>query len=315
MKKNYTILLTLLIACMRLSAQPVLNASDFTSFYLSNGYSANDVAGLSPGNVGANQIWDFSSLLVTLDGTFSIVPIVSTPYASSFPTANFVIKSTNVGIPDPYYSYYKSSPTTIETVGGADSKGANLENDHSTLFQFPYAYNTLINDTYQSLGDIFISSFTSTYDAYGTLITPYGTYTNVIRQKRVEIDGAYTYTDYIWCTTNPFKYIMGMGFRADGTDSYNYVSIFSNFSNLSVAKISNENLITTYPNPTTSILNLQFSNAVTIDKLVIIDITGRIVLRQTEKVTQINVEKLVKGVYLIEAYSGNEKYQTKFIKE
>lgn len=314
MKTNYTIIITLLITSMSSYSQPVLNATDFTSFYNSDNYSADDVIGLSPGNSGPNQTWDFSGLTVTFDGTFSIVSVATTPYASSFPTSNIAEKYTSVGDPDPYYNFYESSPTTLEYVGDANSGGTNLLIDHITRFQFPYIYNTVINDTYQYAGDPTIYAFTSTYDGYGTLTTPYGTYTNVIRQKTVEVDDDFTYTYYTWFTTNPFKIIMSLVFIESPLFSYNAISVSANFT-LGINTNNKEKLVAVYPNPTTSILNLQFSKDETIEKVVITDITGKTVMQQTEKTSQINVEKLTAGLYIIEAYSGEKKFQTKFIKE
>lgn len=73
--------------------------------------------------------------------------------------------------------------------------------------------------------------------------------------------------------------------------------------------------VTVFPNPTTSILNLNFSEALTVDKVVIIDATGKIVLQQEGNTIQINVEKLMTGLYILKVYSGNQKFTSKFIKE
>ena len=78
---------------------------------------------------------------------------------------------------------------------------------------------------------------------------------------------------------------------------------------------NNSNIITVFPNPTTSIVNLNFPNTVTIDKVAINDITGKIVLQQDQNTAQINVEKLATGLYIIEMFSGNEKFTSKFVKK
>lgn len=83
---------------------------------------------------------------------------------------------------------------------------------------------------------------------------------------------------------------------------------------LGASTFSYEN-IKMYPNPTTSILNLDFSNEVIVNKIKVIDITGKTVLQEDQNFTQINVEKLSKGLYTIEIYSQNEKLTRKFIKE
>jgi hypothetical protein len=101
-------------------------------------------------------------------------------------------------------------------------------------------------------------------------------------------------------------------YNESGRTTYNYNAAIT----LSVERTEIANTtINVFPNPTTSIVNLNISNAVNIDKVVVVDITGKTVLRQNQNTTQVNVEKLAAGLYIIEAFSGNEKFQTKFIKE
>ena len=71
--------------------------------------------------------------------------------------------------------------------------------------------------------------------------------------------------------------------------------------------------VVVYPNPTQSILNLTFVTA--IDNIIIIDLTGKIVLNQKPTSGQVNVQNLDKGMYILQVYSGEDKYQTKFSKE
>jgi hypothetical protein len=92
-----------------------------------------------------------------------------------------------------------------------------------------------------------------------------------------------------------------------------------NYNNSIVLGVENAKIastkITVYPNPTSSILYINPSEAVTIDKVVVVDITGKTVLHQNQNSNQINIEKLAKGFYIIEAYSGNKKLTSKFVKE
>ena len=86
-------------------------------------------------------------------------------------------------------------------------------------------------------------------------------------------------------------------------------------TNLSVDTHKKEKEITIYPNPTTSVLHLQLSNELIIDKLVIRDLNGKIVMQRTGKNSGINVEKLASGIYILEVYSSKNKFKTKFIKD
>jgi hypothetical protein len=70
-----------------------------------------------------------------------------------------------------------------------------------------------------------------------------------------------------------------------------------------------------YPNPTHSLINIQTSNSVVLDKIIITDLTGKTVVEQTQNTNQVSVEKLAIGVYLLNGYSEGNKFQEKFIKE
>jgi hypothetical protein len=70
-----------------------------------------------------------------------------------------------------------------------------------------------------------------------------------------------------------------------------------------------------FPNPTTNTLTLQNSNSFTIDKIIITDLTGKIIKEQTQNTSSINVENLTQGTYILEGFSGEYKYTTKFEKK
>ena len=70
-----------------------------------------------------------------------------------------------------------------------------------------------------------------------------------------------------------------------------------------------------YPNPVNSLLHIQTPNNIILNKVTIIDLTGKKVLEQTQNTSQVNVEHLANGMYIIEAFSGEEKLVSKFVKE
>jgi hypothetical protein len=88
---------------------------------------------------------------------------------------------------------------------------------------------------------------------------------------------------------------------------------------LSPDQLSNTDFIkdnfTVYPNPATSQLQLQVPDGVQIDKIAITDILGKQMLQSTENNTSINVENLSAGSYIVQAFSSDKKFQTKFIKQ
>lgn len=72
--------------------------------------------------------------------------------------------------------------------------------------------------------------------------------------------------------------------------------------------------ITVYPNPTTDFLNIQNQSNSTIDKMIVIDLTGKKIFEQNNS-NPIDVQNLSKGMYVLEVISGGNKMVEKFIKE
>jgi uncharacterized delta-60 repeat protein len=72
--------------------------------------------------------------------------------------------------------------------------------------------------------------------------------------------------------------------------------------------------IVVYPNPAKAMLTVQNNLQTPFEKIVITDLTGKIVLIQTSNTNQINVEPLASGMYLLEATSGGAHLVSKFVK-
>jgi len=81
-------------------------------------YQASDTvpgSTITPGNTGANQTWDFSSLQVQNTVTSQCVSPNGTPHALSYPNANLCIEESGD------YSYFNKSSTKVEFLGEGDS--------------------------------------------------------------------------------------------------------------------------------------------------------------------------------------------------
>ncbi|MCQ2285049.1 MAG: C10 family peptidase [Bacteroidales bacterium] len=70
-----------------------------------------------------------------------------------------------------------------------------------------------------------------------------------------------------------------------------------------------------YPNPATHVLNVKDEN--NMDKIMVRDLLGRVVKCEFPKdvQTQLSVEDLSKGVYLLQIFTGNEMKTVKFVKQ
>lgn len=93
------------------------------------------------------------------------------------------------------------------------------------------------------------------------------------------------------------------------TNVFSYLATLSNndFS------INNDNNIKVFPNPSSTIFKIVSDT--NIDKITIFDTLGKEILTQTQNNNEVNIEKLSKGIYLIEITSENEKIYKKLIKE
>lgn len=290
-------------------AQPVINYADFNPNGTSNVYTVSPI-GFTTGLSGENQTWNYSNLTLNSSGTTTSTVVLSAPFANSFPEANYFVKSSTNG--SDFYTIYKLTNTKLETLGITTNSSVlvNFSPNPQTQFEFPYNYNLLINDAYSTTNDPNANDpFSIIYDAYGTLITPFGTYNNVIRTKKM--DGVFPL--YTWYTVNPTLAVLSARFGSGGV---NLVTFYEH-TNLSI----NQNKLfefTISPNPTSN--NIAIKNTKNLNEVInyeIYDLTGRVVKKNIANANEnINIEELQSGNYVIKISDKNyNSYSQLFIKE
>ena len=181
------------------------------------------------------------------------------------------------------------------------------DNDYSqnprTQVPFPFSYGDTLTDTWQEYGgseeDVLL-----TYDGYGTLITPAGTYQNVVRVKESYSDGE----DYFWYTLNPFMSIL----------VYDHNQNFLIHVNATPTGIENEEspytfaLAQNYPNPFNPSTNITFSiPSKSFVSLKVFDVIGNEVAAIISEEmdagnysTEWNAEGIPSGVYFYRLQAG-----------
>lgn len=206
MTKIFT-LTAALLGVIQVYAQPILQNN-----MPATGYSAALGMGTlaSEGPAGASQTWDLSAVSLTNVGTLSFPTIASTPYAATYPNASYCSVLTPTTGPV-YYSYYKSSATQMEAYGESisASTGFNYTPDTKIYFAFAMHYGDSLSDTWATAA--YTGKVRRFYDGYGTLITPYHTYANVVRIKSIDTNyvGS-SATSYVWYTTNPILQVASL---------------------------------------------------------------------------------------------------------
>jgi hypothetical protein len=232
------------------SAQPIIQNGDNLP---QPGFIAQRGAGsttLAEGPAGADQTWDFSTALLYADGnSYQVLDAATSPFASAFPTADYVALRTSSG--SEYYFYYNNLPDRLEAVTEGISSLSSYDiftADRMTKLKFPFAFGESATDTYVYDGGG-TGSLVVTYDGYGTLITPLGTVTDVVRIKTIYNGGN---TFYDWYTLNPLLRVFTYG-QGD-LEWYGLPSIGMDGQGASPT-------VAVYPNPMADQLSIQVEEA------------------------------------------------------
>lgn len=174
-------------------AQPTLTANGINA-NVGESFTYNTCSYINPGGSGASQTWDFSSMNNNSSITVNMVTPSSTTYGSSFPLANVAWTTSSTA------NYFKISSTAFQNYGLYYSAYVIPYSNPEDMLRYPFSYNDTYNDTWAtqfvSGGYIFYRTGTTTVtaDGYGTLITPNGTYLDVLR---VHLEQNYQDSAYI----------------------------------------------------------------------------------------------------------------------
>lgn len=293
MKKIYQIA-AVALAPLCAFAQPQVTQANVPTSLSANLYYA-DVQNLDPGQAGQNVTWDFSGVGAVNVGQMSILPASGTPYANTYPAADHCYlyhSSTN----DLWY-YNRISAQKMETISLVFPQVVAINYTHNpvTVVEFPYTYNQVFTDSYgQNSQDL--TTFTATYDGYGTLVLPFGTYQNVIRQKVVQ-DGI---TEYNWFNSNPFFPLMQTNLEEGSVG-------MTEPTNLSTGNPGVSFKPGISPNPFTDSVELRLPDAISDNATVrVTDLLGHTVFSKALQgvnagdVVAINLSGCAPGVYLLQ---------------
>lgn len=286
---------------------------------------------------GGNQNWDFSNLTSIGQGLFEYKSANKTPYAFYFfgqigqKTADslgggpFLFKN--------IYSFYTKSSTVFKTEGlGYSYSGiplASMYTDEDEIYQFPLQYNDSDVSTFRFVFSIpgqTLFSFvqagkrTNVVDAWGSIKTPYKTYSDVIRvmtfvdevdtlvSQFTKIPIARKQVSYKFLATSekiPVLEVVGT-LSAKGVfrpTIINYRDKYLATPNASSNDIQKQTNI--YPNPTKG--KVFFEGHSNVENIQIVDVLGKVVSKEqfsyvvNNNVLQIDIAALPDGVYFVEA--------------
>lgn len=273
------------------------------------------------GPAGENQFWDYSMVMADQSQSGSFAIPSETPFGNNYPDADLVGV-----IPDPQgetFIYYDFASDGIYTLGleisGVGSQPySDPRKDLITPLTYLDTYSDIAIFTNNS-GPILVeneSDFSVDVDAYGTIVTPGGTYENVLRLHSVEftvstidvgigepIENESQIEAYIWV-------IDGYPIPVFQTFEQSIMGIVVNEGSryvtgtpLSTKEYNTLSGVNLYPVPAVDFVNLDMGdNQIGEATIRIFDIRGAVIKEFTQgmaQVTRFDVSDLPSGFYSI----------------
>ncbi|MDN3693427.1 T9SS type A sorting domain-containing protein [Chryseobacterium tructae] len=322
-KLNFVLFLT---AGIMSYAQPSITKAGVDRVNSTINLKSEDVTATSitAGSAGANITWDFSAYTGTNPVSFVSRICPGQTNCFRFPGANRISIMTNVDTND------FSSMTDTETTMLGSYSGPALGDvtvtyvNPLTEYKFPITYLQQFDDTYEfnsvsaSIGNVNETGQVSvSVDAYGTVITPKGTYPNVLRIKRmrtatqliasspVPLTATYTNESYQWVSQTDgmvFSFAINT-FVLNGITNVSKSVSYVDSAVLSTVDLNSKKTeIKIYPNPSSDYITI--TSKEDIKKVMINSLDGKTVLT-TGNSRNINVSKLSKGVYILQGELKN----------
>jgi hypothetical protein len=176
-------------------AQPTINIGGVTPV-IGSSVTWADGSYADPGFSGANQTWDLSSMTPEIVTTSNFILPFGLPQSGSFPGATHVANAPVEGGAQ-LYAYSAIANNEMRDLGyysiGPFLDLSVIYTNPRTVAVFPLSYNNTFSDTFQSelvnqldggvISATDIGSLDAQVDGYGTLTTPAGTYTDVLRVR------------------------------------------------------------------------------------------------------------------------------------
>lgn len=311
--KKPLLLSALLLASASIFAQPTIQSSDFYPT-IGESFSLNYGNYVSPGSGGNNVTWDLSGM-----SSSSVITVNALAPSSSFPTSTMHLEY--VG-----QSSLHTNLTSTEflVVGETTSSATANYTDAKKLYQFPMTNGASYADNFSgsivSSGVTFsrTGSVTSEVDGYGTLITPSGTYTNVVRVHSVHTSNDTYMGQTITGTIDMYSWIKAgvhieLAVVQEITAMGNTQTVGWYSSNTLGISDNTINTLVMHPNPAQDIVSLQHEQD--IDHVEVRDLNGRLAAVEFNAANNsIDVSRLSTGVYYVTVYSNNASTVQKLMK-
>lgn len=178
-----------------LAAQPVLTDENFNPLPGESGTEYDfDATDFDPGPSGPGMTWNYPVLALATPHTLNVFPAHATPYGLEFSGANIAVTGNML-----YYNYYLAHDNGLEYLGYTNNVFTMPLSNPALIYTYPFTFLSVISDSlegYVTTGDEWTHRWgqvVTEADGYGTLVTPLGSYMDVLRIKQV-----WTYDDEVY---------------------------------------------------------------------------------------------------------------------
>lgn len=317
------------ILCIKfINAQPVLTKAN-TVLTAGATIILNKANYQNQGGSGPNQIWDYSLVIPTSTNSLSIKTTTNTNYLNTS-ALNFTVSDSINGTIG-YYSFFNDSCFSNEDFINSCTYNYPL------VLNYPFNYGDSIYSTKSfcfaqnvSFGGNQVNK--AKFDAFGTLILPNNTYTNVARIKYVSVMECHTSTQFLG-NSQVTAYIYYLPFcnypiaksldifipRPSSPPTISQNFYYQNSVNVGLKEHNISDVISLFPNPANKELYIRLNNYHNQLSYIIKDIYGNQIIssvftfNQNSAQQEINISSLNNGTYFIELYNELFRITKKFI--
>lgn len=315
-----------LIAGIMSYAQPSITRAGVDRINTTINLKSEDVSGTSitAGSSGANITWDFSMYTGTNPVTYTVKACPGQSNCFRFPGANRITSVANADTYD-FNAMTDTEATMLGSYSGPALGDVTVTYVNPLIeYKFPITYLQQFDDLYEfnsvsaaigntnETGEVSVS-----VDGYGTVITPKGTYSNVLRIKRmrtatqtiasspVPLIATYTNESYQWVSQSDgmvFSFAINTFVFNGNTNVSKSVSYLDSGSLSTDDPSKKTEEFTIYPNPSSDFISI--TSKEDIKKITVSSLEGKTVLT-VENTRNVDVSKLSKGVYILQGELKN----------
>ena len=306
----------LLFVCMSgtcMLAQPTFQAADLTPA-IGTLFTERHCDYRAAGPAIGDFVYDVSDVIMGTPNTTAHLEPATTPYAATYPTATYTRSRSDS--PTTLW-YYEITPTAMIYLGSRNVNGARIQMDTLRELVFPLSLGTSWSDEFSfqriTFNDTleYEATFEGVYNGYGTLLLPYGEFSDVARVETT------VFYPIIFPTPNPVEYhyvayyaagyafpLFLTAYGLSNTDTIAKGVSMMDPSMLGIAEAKPQITGTLAPNPVNGLTHLTLSTASTFGmEIRVLDATGRVV-RILQPSTQerrfaIDMTGIVPGLYFV----------------